>query len=104
MLATRGLPAPDELQLAALLSTSALAVGVNLLLVLLVPRGRKFVLEAVESVLAVALIVVLVATVLGLPLAIIYLVLKAFAFLLNLLLSIPAVGGLIESAKSAVRL
>lgn len=68
MLATRGLPAPDELQLAALLSTSALAVGVNLLLVLLVPRGRKFVLEAVESVLAVALIVVLVATVLGLPL------------------------------------
>lgn len=95
---------PSDAQLTALLSISALAVGINVLLMLLVPKGRKLVLDTIETVLAIALIVVLVAIVLGLPLAIIYLVLKAFGFLLNVLLSIPAIHGLVTSAKTSVGL
>lgn len=44
------------------------------------------------------------APVLLAPAAIIYLVLKALAFLLNVLLSSPAISGLLASARSAVGL
>ncbi|KAI7836118.1 hypothetical protein COHA_009997 [Chlorella ohadii] len=71
---------------------------------LLVPKGRKLVFDTVETVLAIALIVVLLAVVLGLPLGIIYLVLKAVAFLLNLVLGIPAVAGVVASLRSTVGL
>ncbi|KAL4419704.1 hypothetical protein ABPG75_006802 [Micractinium tetrahymenae] len=95
---------PSDAQLAALLSTLGLVAAINVTLTLLVPRGRKLVLDTVETVLAIALLVVLIVTVLGLPLAIIYLVLKAVAFLLNVLLSIPAISGLLASARSVVGL
>ena len=62
------LAAPDDGQLAALVSTLLLTAAINVLLMLLVPRGRKLVLDTAESVLAIALILVLLATVLGLPL------------------------------------
>ncbi len=59
---------PSDAQLAALLSTLGLVVTINLTLMLLVPRGRKLVLDTVETVLAIALLAVLIVTVLGLPL------------------------------------
>ena len=62
------LAAPDEAQLAAIVSTLLLVVATNVLLMLLTPKGRKLVLDTVETVLAVALIAVLLAVVLGLPL------------------------------------
>lgn len=64
----RWLVEPDNTQLTALLSTLGLAVAINVLLMLLVPRGRKLVLDTVETVLAIALLAVLIAAVLGLPL------------------------------------
>lgn len=60
-------PPSDDAQL-ALRATASLALGGLLLLALAVPRGRKLVFETVETVLAVALIIVLLAAVLGLPL------------------------------------
>lgn len=68
LVAARGWTAPDDAQLAALASTALLAVAINVLLMLLVPKGRKLVFDTVETVLAIALIVVLLAVVLGLPL------------------------------------
>lgn len=62
------LVAPDDAQLAALVSTLLLTAAINVLLMLLVPRGRKLVLDTAETVLAIALILVLLAVVLGLPL------------------------------------
>ncbi|PRW33611.1 hypothetical protein C2E21_7719 [Chlorella sorokiniana] len=104
LVASRGWAPPDDAQLAALASTALLAVAINVLLMLLVPKGRKLVFDTVETVLAIALIVVLLAVVLGLPLGIIYLVLKAVAFLLNLVLGIPAVAGVVASLRSTVGL
>ena len=68
LVAARGWTAPDDAQLAALASTALLAVAINVLLMLLVPKGRKLVFDTVETVLAIALIVVLLAVVLGRPL------------------------------------
>jgi hypothetical protein len=62
------LAAPDDVQLAALVSTLLLTAAINVLLMLLVPRGRKLVLDTAETVLAIALILILLAVVLGLPL------------------------------------
>lgn len=59
---------PSDAQLAALLSTLGLVAAINVTLMLLVPRGRKLVLDTVETVLAIALLAVLIVTVLGLPL------------------------------------
>lgn len=59
---------PTDAQLGALLSTLGLVAAINVTLMLLVPRGRKLVLDTVETVLAIALLAVLIVTVLGLPL------------------------------------
>lgn len=65
---TGGLAAPDDTQLAALVSSALVMLGLPVLLLVLLPRGRKFVLDALETVLAIALIAILLAVVLGLPL------------------------------------
>lgn len=59
---------PDDAQMAALVSSALLALVVNVALALLLPKGRKLVFDTVETVLAIALIIVLVGVVLGLPL------------------------------------
>lgn len=63
-----GLAAPDDAQLAALSSTALVAVTATLLLLLLAPRSRALLFQGVEAVVAMTLVVVLCAVVLGLPL------------------------------------
>lgn len=130
------LTAPNTTQLDALVSVACTLAALNLVLILLAPRGRKFIFDAVETVLAIALVAVLLAVVLGLPLGepprpralcawhlaacpqahldrrvachtaagIIYLVLKAVAYLLQVLTSLPAVSNLLTTLRSSVGL
>ncbi|KAL4856950.1 hypothetical protein ACK3TF_002651 [Chlorella vulgaris] len=97
-----GLAAPDDAQLAALSSTALVAVTATLLLLLLAPRSRALLFQGVEAVVAMTLVVILCAVVLGLPLGIIYLVLRAAAFLLGLVLSIPTVANLLATLRSSL--
>lgn len=68
LLQHKALVTPTEAQQAALLSTLLLLAAINAALLLLVPRGRKLVFDTAETVLAIGLIIVLLAVVLGLPL------------------------------------
>eukprot|EP00887_Chlorella_sp_A99_P005921 scaffold29.g5921.t1 len=66
----------------------------NLATALLFRRSRKAVLETLETILAIILICILLGIVLGLPLVIVYLVLKGIAFGLQMLLGIPVLAAL----------
>jgi hypothetical protein len=135
LLHSGGFNAPDDAQAAALVSLLLLATAVNVGLLLLLPKGRRVVFDTVETILAIALIIILLAVVLGLPLGellvafaacpaawhvvtctrvharnmpllllslragIIYLVLKAAAFLLNLLFGLPAISSLLTAIQ-----
>jgi hypothetical protein len=67
LLHQRALTAPNGAQLDALVSAFLSLAALNVVLILLTPRGRKFVFDAVETVLAIALVAVLLAVVLCLP-------------------------------------
>ena len=63
-----GLAAPDAAQARALASTALAVAAAWLLVALAVPRGRRVVVDVLETVLAVVLIAMLLAVVLLLPL------------------------------------
>ena len=65
--ATRSLPTNQDLTWSTVLTSIAALLLVNLLLSMLTRRGRKLVLDTVETILATILVVILISIVLGLP-------------------------------------
>lgn len=63
----RSLPSTEELPLNVALTALTAFLLANVLLFALTAKGRKFVLESAEAVLAVILIILLLVIVLGLP-------------------------------------
>lgn len=89
--AAKGMPSSGLPELPVLLTAAATLLAAWLLtLVTFSRKARRTLVEAVDTVLALILLLVLLGFVMGLPVAIVYLILKGVAFLLRTVLSVPA--------------
>eukprot|EP00195_Chlamydomonas_chlamydogama_P009413 CAMPEP_0202890972 /NCGR_PEP_ID=MMETSP1392-20130828/1195_1 /ASSEMBLY_ACC=CAM_ASM_000868 /TAXON_ID=225041 /ORGANISM="Chlamydomonas chlamydogama, Strain SAG 11-48b" /LENGTH=133 /DNA_ID=CAMNT_0049574629 /DNA_START=24 /DNA_END=425 /DNA_ORIENTATION=+ len=76
-----------------------------LFLLLLIPRTRKLILDTAETILAVVLIILLLAVVLGMPFGALYIGAKGLMFLTSSLLeTFPQLKALVASASAALGL
>ncbi|GAB4821264.1 hypothetical protein N2152v2_008310 [Parachlorella kessleri] len=93
------LPAWDKVPANVLYSSLSALIGVQLLVTMLTSRGRRIVFDTVETILAIILILILLAVVIGLPLGIVFLTLKAASFLFGLALRLPLVASVVATVS-----
>ncbi|KAK9830215.1 hypothetical protein WJX72_010384 [[Myrmecia] bisecta] len=93
-------PAAQEVTAGVLWTSLGAFVFANLFILFISPRGRKLTLEIFESVLAVILVCILLAIVLGLPIGAVYLALKAFAWVVSSALSFSLIAAPIDYVRS----
>ncbi|CAK0782677.1 hypothetical protein CVIRNUC_005872 [Coccomyxa viridis] len=95
---TRTLPVWDDFTASMLWTSAALILLPNLLVILAKRKSRKLLLDSLESILAVALVIVLLGIVLGLPVGAVYLMAKGAIYFVHSLLKLPAVASMLQSA------
>lgn len=99
---TRSLPASHVLTVGRILTPLALLVFINVLLTLATSNGRRRFLEVTEAILASILMAALLVAVLGMPIGAIYLVLKAAAYFIRAVLSLPIISGVLVSIRDRI--
>ncbi|DBB01244.1 hypothetical protein WJX77_008818 [Trebouxia sp. C0004] len=99
---TRSLPSSHVLTLGRILTPLALLVFLNVMLALATSNGRRRFLEVAEAVLASILMAALLVAVLGMPIGAIYLVLKAAAYFIRAVLSLPIISGIFVSIRDRI--
>lgn len=99
---TKSLPASQEITIGRICTPLALLLVLNLLASLSTSHGRRRVMELTEAVLASIFMASLLLAVLGMPIGAIYLVLKAVAYFIRALLSLPYLSGFFSPLKDFV--